>query len=105
MFPEAGRYKPQMQFSTEVLPAPLGPMSARISPWRALSETLSRTFSPPKASDTERSSSSAIPAPAPAVLLDVAVAAPLRPRACSEIELLDVLVRAQALGGAVEHDA
>src|SRR3954463_6233875 len=94
---------PQTQFSTLVLPAPLGPISARSSFAAGANDTRSRTLRPPKARWRSRSSSSAIPAPRPAVLLDLAVAAP-RPGA-AQIELRDVGVRAQALRRAVEHDA
>ena len=41
---------PQMQLSTLVLPAPFGPMSARILPASSANETSSITFRPPKAS-------------------------------------------------------
>src|SRR5689334_12879981 len=95
---------PQMQFSTEVLPAPLGPMSARSSPLFARSETLRSTDRPPKESETLSRSRSAIPASAAAVLLDITVATPLR-RSGAEIELADVLVRTQLLRRAVQHHA
>src|SRR5512138_3895993 len=91
-----------MQFSTEVLPAPFGPISASSSFGRACSDTCWSTLSPPKASESSSTRSSAIPASAAAVLLYVAVAAPL---AAAQIELLDVGMCAQALGRAVENDA
>src|SRR5438874_1584717 len=96
---------PQMQFSTEVLPAPFGPMSARSSPARASSETRSSTFRPPNASDTALTSSSAIPPPAAPVLLDVPVAAPRRAAAGAEVELTHVGMLAQPLRHAVQDDA
>src|SRR5262245_60185572 len=65
---------------------------------------LSSTVSPPKRSDRRSMASSAIPSPAAAILLDVAIAPPLA-AAAAEIEFLDVGMAAQALGGAVEHDA
>src|SRR5258706_9053764 len=93
-----------MQFSTEVLPAPFGPISARSSRGRVSNWTPCSTCSPPKASETRSSRRfSAIPAPAPAVLLHVAIAAARR-AAAAEIELLHVLVRAQLLRRAVEDD-
>src|SRR3954466_12357744 len=92
---------PQMQFSTLVLPAPFGPMSASSSPASTVNDTPSRTFRPPKARWSARSSSSAIPASRAAVLLDVAIAA-ARTRA-AEIELGHIGVRAEALRCAVEH--
>src|SRR5215510_2327387 len=98
---------PQTQFSTEVLPAPFGPISANSSPGCAANDTPSRTCSPPKASETasiRNVGPSPIPAAAPAVLLDVAVAAAAL-AAAAEIELADVLVTAQPLGRAVEDDA
>src|SRR3972149_740989 len=97
---------PQMQFSTLVLPAPFGPMSASSSPGATAAETSASTVRPPKASVIRSSSSaggSAIPAPRPAVLLHVAIAAARADAA--QIELLDVGVRPQAGGLAVEHDA
>src|SRR5690349_15102340 len=93
---------PQMQFSTLVLPAPFGPMSARSSPASAANDTPSRTLRPPKARCSARSSSSAIPASRAAVLLDLAVAA--ASGAAAEVELRDIRVRAQPLGRAVEDD-
>src|SRR5438105_5801157 len=94
---------PLMQLSTLVLPAPFGPMSANSSPLLTASDTRSSTARPPKRSDSRSTSSSAIPSPAPAVLLDLAVAAPLA-APTAEIEFLDIRVTAQALGRAVEHD-
>jgi hypothetical protein len=41
-----------MQFSIEVLPAPFGPMMARISPFWMSNETSVSAFTPPKPSDT-----------------------------------------------------
>src|SRR3954464_1770335 len=105
---------PQMQFSTLVLPAPFGPMSASSSRASRAKEMPSSTRSPPKARRSSRSSSSAIPAAAAAILLDVAVAAAragaaeieLRdagPRAASpEINPRAVRVRAQPRGRAIE---
>src|SRR5215475_2869256 len=98
---------PQTQFSTEVLPAPFGPISANSSPGCAANDTPSRTCSPPKASETasiRNVGRLSIPAAAPAVLLDVAIAAAAL-AAAAEIELADILVTAQPLGRAVEDDA
>src|SRR2546426_6472182 len=94
-----------MQFTTEVLPAPLGPISARSSPCLTSKETSSRTFRPPKARETPESASSelTIPAPGPAVLLDVTIAAS-RTASRAKIELTYVLVRPQPLRSAVQHD-
>src|SRR5437764_15269883 len=94
-----------MQFSTEVLPAPLGPISARSSPCLTSKETSSRTFRPPKARDTPESASTGltIPAPGPAVLLDVTIAAS-RTASRAEIELADILVRPQSVRRAVQDD-
>jgi hypothetical protein len=41
-----------MQFSIDVLPAPFGPMMARISPFRISNDTSASAFTPPNASDT-----------------------------------------------------
>src|SRR5262245_34541548 len=95
---------PLMQLSTLVLPAPFGPISANSSPASTANETESRTVSPPKRSVRRSSASSAIPSPAAAVLLDVAIA-PALAADLAEIELLDVGMTAQPLGAAVEHDA
>src|SRR5262245_45843440 len=95
---------PLTQLSTLVLPAPFGPISANSSPVSTASEIPSSTVSPPKRSERRSMASSAIPSPAAAILLDVAIAPSLAALA-AEIELLDVGMAAQALGGAVEHDA
>src|SRR5262245_57129409 len=100
---------PQMQFSTEVLPAPFGPMRHRSSPARVSKDTPLSTCRPPKASPTSASRScSAIPAPATPVLLHISVAAPafsFDSRAGPEVELPNVLVREQLLRRAIQHDA
>src|SRR5437868_2587434 len=94
---------PLMQLSTLVLPAPLGPMSANSSPLRTASETSSRTLRPPKLSESRSISSSAIPAPAAAILFDLTVAASLS-ALVPQIEFLNVRMAAQALGAAIQHD-
>src|SRR5262245_47519719 len=96
---------PLMQLNTLVLPAPFGPISASNSPRSTLSDRPSSTTRPPKRSVRLSTSSSAIPPPRPAVLLDVAIASPLRAAGLAEIEFLDVAVALQLLGGAVEHHA
>src|SRR4051812_11007791 len=99
---------PLMQLSTLVLPAPFGPISANSSPAATVNDTPSSTVRPPKWSDRRSSASSAIPSPAAAILLDVAVGAAPAGRIAghlAKIEFLDVRMRAQALGAAVEHDA
>src|SRR5499426_3591423 len=93
-----------MQLSTLVLPAPLGPISANSSPAGTANDTPSRTLRPPKRSVRRSTASSAIPPPAAAILLHVAIGA-ARPANLAEVELLDVAVLAQPLGAAVEHDA
>src|SRR6185295_20280665 len=97
---------PPMQLRMLVLPAPLGPISASSSPARTANDTPASTRSPPKASDRRStpSAASAIPAPAAAVLLDVAVA-PARSAGPAQVELADVLMREQACRRAVQHDA
>src|SRR5262249_12991071 len=95
---------PLTQLSTLVLPAPFGPMSANSSPAVTASETRSSTVRPPKRRVRASISSSAIPSPAAAILLDVAIASSLAALA-AEIEFLDIRVLAQALGGAVEYNA
>src|SRR5262245_64553059 len=95
---------PLTQLSTLVLPAPFGPISANSSPARSVSETPSSTVRPPNRSVRRSISSSAIPSPAAAILLDLAIASSLAALA-AQIEFLDVRVPAQTLGRAVEHDA
>src|SRR5215210_6307416 len=101
---------PQMQLSTEVLPAPLGPIRHSSSPGRVSRDTSWSTWRPPKArpmpsrrSEALSAGDSAIPAPAAAVLLDVAIAA-LPVRAEPQVELADVRVVAQHFRRAGEHD-
>src|SRR3954449_10704944 len=50
-----------MQFSIEVLPAPFGPMMARISHLRMSNDTSVSAFTPPKPSDTFSTASSTSP--------------------------------------------
>src|SRR5262245_37827852 len=95
---------PLMQLSTLVLPAPLGPMSANSSPAATAIDTSSSTVRPPKRRRSRSTARSAIPSPAAAILLHVAIA-PARAADLAEVELLDVGVIAQALGAAVENDA
>src|SRR3981189_1247798 len=94
---------PLTQLSTLVLPAPFGPMSANSSPASTASDTPSRTGRPPKRSVRRSRASPAIPSPAAAILLHVAVV-PALAALGAEIEFLDVGMAAQALGGAVEDD-
>src|SRR5919109_1347207 len=93
-----------MQLKALVLPAPLGPISANSSPVSTANERPSSTVSPPNLRLRFSTSSSAIPPPAAAVLLDVSVAAALA-AGLAEIELLDVGVVGEARAVAVEHDA
>src|SRR6516164_6055840 len=95
---------PLTQLSTLVLPAPFGPINANSSPAATASETPSSTVRPPKRSVRRSTSSSTIPSPAAAILLDVAIA-PAFAALAAEIEFLDVRMPAQPLGRAVEHDA
>src|SRR5215471_15355139 len=98
---------PQMQLSTLVLPAPLGPTRHNSSPLCVFSETPCRTCRPPNdrpTSASSRAASSAIPASASAVLLDVAVA-PRLIAAEAEVELTYVGMLAQCLRCARQHDA
>src|SRR5438045_239308 len=98
---------PQTQFSTLVLPAPLGPMRHSNSASRVANDKSCNTRRPPNARPTSRTSRqllSAIPAAVTAVLLDFAVAAlPLAAQA--KVELADVRVLAQGIRRAGEHDA
>src|SRR5215471_17328873 len=92
-----------MQLRTLVLPAPFGPIKANSSPGSTAKEMPSSTTRPPKRSVRPSISISAIPSPAAAILLHIAIAAPVTRRA-AEIELLDVAMRQQARTVAVEHD-
>src|SRR6185503_6926932 len=96
---------PPMQLSTLVLPAPLGPISANSSAGSTANDTASSTARPPKRRLKPSMSSSAIPSPAAAVLLDGAVAAPLAAARLPQIEFLHVGMAGEALAVAVEHDA
>src|SRR3981189_550783 len=103
---------PLTQLSTLVLPAPLGPINANSSPAASASDTPSRTVRPPNRNVRRSISSSAIPSPAAAILLDIAVASSLAALSAAflttlaaEIEFLDVGMAPQTLGRPVEHDA
>src|SRR5215467_348404 len=92
-----------MQLRTLVLPAPFGPIRANSSPGSTAKETPSSTTRPPKRSVRPSISISAIPSPAAAILLHLAIAAPVA-RRVAEIKLLDVTMGQQARAVAVEHD-
>src|SRR6202011_793365 len=68
-----------------------------------LNETWSSTVRPPKRSDRRSTSTSAIPSPPPAILLDLPIAAAFAALA-AEIKFLNVGVRAQPLCRAIEDD-
>src|SRR2546426_2775085 len=96
-----------------VLPAPLGPMTDRISPRRTSRLTRITAWTPPKALETSlisswelipRNLSRQPPLPAP-VVLHVAVALALAHAGEPQVELLDVLVVADGLAVAVEDHA
>src|SRR5437868_1290825 len=57
--PASGAWKPAMAANSVVLPAPLGPISPTISPWRTSSEAWSTAFSPPNDLERPRTSSMA----------------------------------------------
>src|SRR6059036_3265642 len=99
--------------SSVVLPAPLGPMTDRISPRRTSRLTRITAWTPPKALETSlisswelipRNLSRQPPLPAP-VVLHVAVALALAHAGEPQVELLDVLVVADGLAVAVEDHA
>src|SRR5438270_7006130 len=110
--PRWGRYTPFRQLKIDVLPAPLGPMMAKSSPWSVVKLTLARAATPPKRRVTSVASSRGAISPTPsrappllaAVGLDVAEGPPPG-LAHAEVELLHVLVGQQLLAGAVLHDA
>src|SRR3989441_3015709 len=106
--------------STVVLPAPLGPITEKISPFWTSRLTFVTAWTPPNAFETPRISTSALICPegatppaeysrqpplAPAVMLHVAIALPLPDAGEPEVELLDILVLADRPGVAVEDDA
>src|SRR5262245_34987585 len=95
---------PLMQLSTLVLPAPFGPISANSSPAFTANETSSSTLRPPKRSVRRSMASSAIPPPAPAVLLASTITS-ARASHLAKIEFLDVGMAAQPFAVAVEHHA
>src|SRR4029453_4011655 len=97
--------------SKVVLPAPFGPMTDRISPRRTSRLTRLTAWTPPNDLETWGISSCALmarasrePPLATLVVLHVAVALPLSDAGQSEVELLDVLVLADRLHVAVQHD-
>src|SRR3546814_15852057 len=47
MLPACGWYRRLMQLNNELLPAPLGPITPQIWPWRTLKETSASTWIPP----------------------------------------------------------
>src|SRR5215468_1245741 len=69
-----------MMLSIEVLPAPFGPIMARISPLRISNETPATALTPPKASDTFSTASSTLPT---AISCSLGALMP-RPRACDD---------------------
>src|ERR1700754_1314288 len=92
-----------MQFRTLVLPAPFGPISANSSAFSTAKETPSSTVSPPKRSESFSISSSAIPSPASAILLHIAIGTPFTRAA--EIEFLNVGMVFKPLRVAIEDHA
>src|SRR4051812_8735006 len=52
MRPRVGRVMPEMQLSSVLLPAPLGPISPTIDPVSSANETSRRAWMPPKSTDT-----------------------------------------------------
>src|ERR1700709_1177218 len=78
-----------MALKQVVLPAPLGPISPRISPWRISNETPSRATTPPKRRVTSRISSSvcaSAPGAGGCVVMSSGMGGPL-------LELLELLVQ------------
>src|SRR4051794_17430491 len=79
-----------MMLSMEVLPAPLGPMMARISPLRMSNETPVTALTPPNASDTFSTESStspaAMPCPAGALIPPLREAYELAARSCRTLQ-------------------
>src|SRR5450755_4185902 len=93
-----------MQFSTLVLPAPLGPISASNSPASIASDMPSSTTRPPNRKRSDSIVSSAIPPPTAAILLDAPIAPAIAAGRLSEIEFLDIAMRAQPRALAVKYD-
>src|ERR1700690_1739329 len=94
-----------MQFSTLVLPAPLGPISASNSLASIPSDMPSSTTRPPNRKRSNSIVSSAIPPPAAAILLDAPIAPAITAGRLPEIEFLDIAVRAQPRALAIEYDS
>src|ERR1700693_2541228 len=93
-----------MQFSTLVLPAPLGPISASNSPASIASDMPSSTTRPPNRKRSDSIVSSAIPPPTAAILFDAPIAPAIAAGRLPEIEFLDIAVCAQPRTLAVEYD-
>src|SRR5215468_2036842 len=94
-----------MQLKALVLPAPLGPISAKSSAAPTLNERRSNTVRPPKRRLRSSTSSSAIPPPAAAVLLHLPIAAARAPAGAAQVEFLDIGMALQPGRIAVEHGA
>src|SRR5512134_1123892 len=97
--------------SRVVLPAPLGPITERISPCRTSRLTRPTACTPPKDFETSTIWSCALmsgpsrqPSFPPLVVFDVPIALPLTHPGQPQVELLDVLVLAHRLDVAVQHD-
>src|SRR6187455_1731938 len=94
---------PLMQLSALVLPAPFGPINANNWPGSTTKDTSSSTVSPPNRRLSFSTTSSAIPSPRTAILLDVAIGTTTQP-ALPEINLLHLLVAGEPLAVAVKHN-
>src|SRR5271167_3179434 len=65
MRPRVGRVMPEMQLSSVLLPAPLGPISPTIDPVSSANETSLRAWMPPKSTDTDSMERHVISRPPP----------------------------------------
>src|SRR5437868_14838109 len=63
--PRVGRVIPEMQLSSVLLPAPLGPINPTIDPVSSANETSLRAWMPPKSTDTDSMERQVISRPPP----------------------------------------
>src|SRR5215471_2556141 len=96
---------PLMQFSTLVLPAPFGPISASSSRASTCNDTSFSTVRPPKRSERCSTASSAMGTLRSGRMPQRAIAAALLAGRLPEIGRLDFAPATQLGGGALQHDA
>src|SRR5712671_158932 len=88
--PDVGRMRPAISLSSVLLPAPLGPMTARSEPWRTVSDTSSRAIRRPYAADTWSTTTDEPAAGGPTAMTSPAVATLTGPSRQGRHDLVDV---------------